>query len=82
MKIRRIKYYLMSNKKICKLVKCLHAKLKTEDDIDKRFEIYDQMFDILMVLVSRNRNDEEFMEYIRSTLNECYATFKRKEIES
>lgn len=78
MKLRRLKYYFMSFKKLNETVKEIGKKLDVETDINMRFKYIDTMFDILIVIINRKRYDKEFMEYVRKDWNENLSHYFEK----
>ena len=78
MKLRRLKYYFMSFKKLNETVKEIGKKLDVETDINMRFEYINTMFDILIVIINRKRYDRKFMEYVRKDWNENLSHYFEK----
>ena len=78
MKIRRLKYYFMSNTRMIKMVKDIGEKLDVETDVNIRIKYIDTLFDIVIVIINRNKHDKKFMEYVRKDWNEHLSHYFEK----
>lgn len=67
MRIREVKYYFISIERMKKRQEEISKLLDTEIDEKKRIKLINEEFDMLKELIRRNKNDKEFMKYVKSS---------------
>lgn len=68
MKLREIKMYFTSIKKLQNRVSEIEEELNKELTADQRFELIDELFDILKTIIRKGPKTEEFRNYIRASM--------------
>ena len=69
MKMRRLKYYFMKGEKLVERAEENYKQLNTVIGIDKMFKLFDDNYDIIVVLLHKSRKDPQFLIYIQSNLD-------------
>ena len=70
MKLRKVKYHLMTSKALNDKLDKLIDEMNSEVDPYKRMALLGEMTDIITVVIYKSRNDKEFMQFVHDTLDD------------
>ena len=68
MKLREIRMYFTSIEKLKKRISEIEEEMNKELTADQRFELIDELFDILITCVRKGPKTKEFRDYVRASM--------------
>lgn len=70
MKLRKVKYHLMTVKALNKKLDTMLEEMNSGVDPHKRIALLGDMTDVITVVIYKSRNDVNFMKFVQETLDE------------
>lgn len=68
MTIREIRMYFTSIEKLKKRISEIEEEMNKELTADQRFELIDELFDILKTCIRKGPKTKEFRDYVRASM--------------